>query len=143
ALLRQGLGAAGLRALAASALLFVAVVSSMAWLTTQRAPWTSVQQDIANRVAYEHRYARLQAAPQPSITHVALNVALEPNAARATVRGTLRLTNSSGRRGRYVVGHLPAGAHACPLRRAAPIDRTGSGRHATSRVRAGAGFCAL
>ena len=45
---------------------------------------------------YERRYLRYEKLPQPSISHVALNVALYPEQIRAEISGRYRLTNDSG-----------------------------------------------
>jgi hypothetical protein len=45
---------------------------------------------------YERRYLRFETLPQPTISHVALNVALYPDQIRADVTGSYRLTNLTG-----------------------------------------------
>jgi len=94
-LLRQGLGAGGMRVLALILLLFGSTMAGMTWLTTVRHPFTTTRANIARRVHYEQRYGHLRGIAQPSISHVALTVSLEPTAARAHIRGTLRLTNTT------------------------------------------------
>ncbi|HEY5710597.1 MAG TPA: M1 family aminopeptidase [Allosphingosinicella sp.] len=45
---------------------------------------------------YEKRYLRFENLPQPTISHVVLNVALYPDLIRAEVTGSYRLTNLTG-----------------------------------------------
>lgn len=93
--LQQGLGLNGRRALAVVALLFAGTVVGMAWVTTVQQPYTSSRQALARRVDYERRYAHLMGVAQPSVSHVDLIVDLEPRAARATITGAARLTNTT------------------------------------------------
>jgi len=76
-------------------LAFTGSTATLWWLTTVRTPWRTEHAEIARRVDYERRYARLRDVPQPSITHVVLDVDLDPRHARADLQGVLHLTNTS------------------------------------------------
>ena len=69
----------------------------MARETVWAAQWESRDEALDWRADYELRYRRLQSVAQPQIVDVALDVALEPEARRAVVRGNILAENRTAR----------------------------------------------
>lgn len=88
----------GAAAAASAAVLLIAVTGS--WIVYNTLilndfrTSTEVQDYLAE---YERRYLRYAGLPQPSVSHVELDVALYPQAVRAEVRGRYRLVNETDR----------------------------------------------
>lgn len=95
-LLQQSLSPRARTALAAGTVFYAATLVGMAWQTTVHTPFVSQGAAIERRLNYERTYRRLAEVAQPGFTHMALHVQLEPEHARAVVRGRLHVVNQSG-----------------------------------------------
>ncbi|WP_309672519.1 M1 family aminopeptidase, partial [Gemmatimonas sp.] len=95
--LSSGLTTQGRRALLGTTGAFIVAYAFMARETVWAAQWESRDQTLDWRADYELRYRRLQSVAQPQIVDVALDVALEPEARRAVVRGNILVENRTAR----------------------------------------------